>query len=845
MNTSIMSTQKNILKSARTHVRTVVATALLAVLTLGTLYLFEGILAQGGADKVHASGASCSISASIVGNSTTLSWSIVGGDVTEVRIDRFPGQTFAREGSVVVTPTDTTTYTATATGPTETVSCSTTVTVQSPTGQCETAVLSVDGNTFTWAGCPYMERYKATFCDGSNTGDYTYDVNDDWKKGSVTIDLTKRIASVQACGDGCERVVEQSCPPPPPDPVYPSCPFTADANTAVVTFDRTKIYSNSTTNEYKTRTYPISLSAGTYTVKTASWDGYPDRVTVSQPKESWYADLLLQNQSKAHTGATTDLADNVAEAFREETVNTSLVLSSSVDTLFAQHAAYFDDASYNSVHPVCIAFTKHTTPNPETPSCSLTLSPSSVRKGASATLSWSGSYVTSGSIDQGVGTVNTSGSTAVTPANTTTYTGTFIGTNGTQVSCATTLSITTGGGGKCLNCDDDDKVVTKKTVKKDVTPSIVLAKTITKAGSYITLDQVPYTGFEAGPVATMFFWMTILALSALIAYLFTRFQPIAYIRSGLMTSPENLVAGSVHGTMHAPSTSSSLLPSVNMSQQVYGIADDNGAGKIEDLAHGENILLSPEATRMIMLAIGQSGQSTDTFLSALFDKVVATYPREDGWILLSQERASALLVNGQGTVVTPAEMSAPVQSGPVADLQRKPLSTTHDDRPHRMDPPSVARAVQVDSVTTTPAVQSPVIQTQTTAPLASPVADSSAPKQQSDVESIIPLFVDLMIAGDQKKAFELLRRLTAQGVSSESLVMCVIRKLDDIYKNRLEGNHNPDKDLAMKTATWSNGDFEKVLGILVECVDYSYSSNRIGTKVALTKVFEYFGQKAK
>jgi hypothetical protein len=85
--------------------------------------------------------------------------------------------------------------------------------------------------------------------------------------------------------------------------------------------------------------------------------------------------------------------------------------------------------------------------------------------------------------------------------------------------------------------------------------------------------------------------------------------------------------------------------------------------------------------------------------------------------------------------------------------------------------------------------------------------------------------------------------MTGKGVQTEMFIGELVRKLDDIYKNRLEGNHNPDPVLAGKTATWSNGDFEKVLGILVECIDYSYSSTRIGTKVALAKAFEYFGDK--
>lgn len=59
-----------------------------------------------------------------------------------------------------------------------------------------------------------------------------------------------------------------------------------------------------------------------------------------------------------------------------------------------------------------------------TPSVTLTATPTSIESGRSSQLSWSSSYVTSCSIDNGVGTVspNASGSRSVSPSSTTTYT---------------------------------------------------------------------------------------------------------------------------------------------------------------------------------------------------------------------------------------------------------------------------------------------------------------------------------------------------------------------------------------------------------------------------------------
>lgn len=109
--------------------------------------------------------------------------------------------------------------------------------------------------------------------------------------------------------------------------------------------------------------------------------------------------------------------------------------------------------------------------------------------------------------------------------------------------------------------------------------------------------------------------------------------------------------------------------------------------------------------------------------------------------------------------------------------------------------------------------------------------------ERFDLETTLPLFLDHLNAKEQQKGFELLRQLLTKGVPVETFITVLVRKLDDVYKHRLEGNHSPDHTVAAKTATWSNADFEAVLGILVECIDYSYSSNKVGTKVALTKLF--------
>jgi hypothetical protein len=235
---------------------------------------------------------------------------------------------------------------------------------------------------------------------------------------------------------------------------------------------------------------------------------------------------------------------------------------------------------------------------------------------------------------------------------------------------------------------------------------------------------------------------------------------------------------------------------VRDTQAQEGSASSTTETQIEERAHADNILLSPESVRTISLAIQNRGAHPDTFLAELCNSAVATYPREDGWILLSQDRTVALLKN----IEEPAR---------------------NKEQHHEV------RAVQQTPGTPTTPAES-VRQTVHT------------PEHKTEVHEMTPVFIDLLVSGEQQKTFELLRELHAKGVTMETFIMTTVRKLDDVYKNRIEGNHNPDKDLASKTALWSNADFETVLGALVECVDYSYSNNRIGTKIALTKIFEHF-----
>jgi hypothetical protein len=76
------------------------------------------------------------------------------------------------------------------------------------------------------------------------------------------------------------------------------------------------------------------------------------------------------------------------------------------------------------------------------PAVTLTAAPASVVKGSCSTLSWSSTNATVASLDQGIGSVATTGTQSVCPTATTTYTLMAMGAGGTTIKTAT-VTVTT------------------------------------------------------------------------------------------------------------------------------------------------------------------------------------------------------------------------------------------------------------------------------------------------------------------------------------------------------------------------------------------------------------------
>ncbi len=98
--------------------------------------------------------------------------------------------------------------------------------------------------------------------------------------------------------------------------------------------------------------------------------------------------------------------------------------------------------------------------------------------GQPVVINWTSQYATYGFINNGIGSVNISGSQTVYPTQNTVYTGTFYGQNGQSVTCSVTVNINT------------------------YVPPPVYQNPV----PYVTLSAVPYTGLDLGPVGTALYW---------------------------------------------------------------------------------------------------------------------------------------------------------------------------------------------------------------------------------------------------------------------------------------------------------------------------------------------------
>jgi hypothetical protein len=181
----------------------------------------------------------------------------------------------------------------------------------------------------------------------------------------------------------------------------------------------------------------------------------------------------------------------------------------------------------------------------------------------------------------------------------------------------------------------------------------------------IPLSQVPHTGFEAGPVLTMVFYLLLLLWSLYIAYaLVIRRSPVA----GYELGGENTAPASVALTGGAGVRSDALIPKLAVKEASPHVAPPNNlpvgaavsainhgeqsneasivsplsaeetfALSLEKRAHECRVLISNDAIRHFIATTRSVGDRL-TALDIVIKAARERYPSEDGWVVINEAR---------------------------------------------------------------------------------------------------------------------------------------------------------------------------------------------------------------
>lgn len=140
--------------------------------------------------------------------------------------------------------------------------------------------------------------------------------------------------------------------------------------------------------------------------------------------------------------------------------------------------------------------------------------------GSSSTLSWTTTNATSFNIDSGVGAVTpvAAGSTPISPAVTTAYTGTAVGAGGT-VTCTAHVTIAPVGGGAGGPPAASGGGGGGGGSPPPTITLAMLPRVSAQPLAYLYLSQIPYTGLDLGPVGTTVYWTALIGFALALAYL--------------------------------------------------------------------------------------------------------------------------------------------------------------------------------------------------------------------------------------------------------------------------------------------------------------------------------------
>ncbi len=310
------------------------------------------------------------------------------------------------------------------------------------------------------------------------------------------------------------------------------------------------------------------------------------------------------------------------------------------------------------------------------PRCTLKVSDKSIKLGEEVTLTWTTTRVDEVTlkddhgnilIDAGDDKDELDGSMTVRPTKDTEYT--LIGERGSRdVDCSVEVNVENGF-------------------------SISEVRNQLPVVAGISLSQVPYTGFEAGPVLTTIFYVLLTLWGLFVAYVIAvrrdvfggvsfagAHDHVAYtdVSSDAQTdiSPaEQYVAAVTEpttATAEAPvNLPTGIAPVVGYASREAVVMTDEEAdlsiemSELENRAHLQHTLFSSDAMRYFMRVTPT--ESRESGLDALIAHAKAAFPAEDGWLVINLARLETLLETDGAEEVVAATPVIPGNGGSLAE----------------------------------------------------------------------------------------------------------------------------------------------------------------------------------
>ncbi len=523
-----------------------------------------------------------------------------------------------------------------------------------------------------------------------------------------------------------------------------------------------------------------------------------------------------------------------------------------------------------------------------TPMCELSAKPLTIELGATSTLSWTSENVTSGSLDQGIGTIVLDGSLDVSPAATTKYTATFSGPYG-SVTCDETITVVPVG-----------TKLAKLTVIKNVVNDN--GGTAQESDFKLFVENLMGAGVSRTQVVS---------------------RETNTFPAGTYRVSEDNISGYTAGTWGGDCAANGDVTLNDGDNKTCTITNDDEGGQCTENCGGGgggggggssrpkvSLFTDPQVLGVSLSQVPYTGLGTSIFQIVLF--VLGLLAISGGIVYLIIRRKN----NG-------AELSVPVReqhsdaaleaaAEDALSAYEEYTGTTVPARTEaRTDGPSYARPIgealpaapanlpgvivsaseapRSTGVTTTDAARQPAVsiaklQTEARADRALvsddgiklivasaedneekarerlnqvlAIAKTRYPREDGwlildkgrvrealfiSVLGTVPLFIEWVVRGEDKKIFAFLRMLKAQEQPVADFVRKVVAELDNVHRARLEGTEDvtrTDVHVAEVTYHLSQEELERMISELLNGVDERYDSAYTSVRLAVMRVLD-------